>query len=142
VDIETVFTRLAEAAEEIEGLRCFDFVPDAPNPPCFFPAEMEIDYDQSFRGGLEAWVVTCRLLVPRSDDRSGQKELQSYLKRTGATSIKAALEATRVPGAGALSGACHDLHVRKAGGIGLYEHPVGSFHFGAELEVYIIGRGD
>jgi hypothetical protein len=142
VDIVEVYTGLANAAEAVTGLRCFGFTPDAPNPPCFFPAEMEIDYDKAFGGGLEAWVVTCRVLVPRSDDRSGQLELQRYLNRTGETSIKAALEATRVPGVGALGGACHDLHVRKAGGIGLYEHPVGTFHFGADLEVLIIGRGD
>ncbi|WP_256334662.1 hypothetical protein [Lentzea albidocapillata] len=142
MDIPAVYRGLKTAAATITGLRCFEFVPDAPNPPSFFPAEMEIDYDKSFAGGMEAWVVTCRVLVPRSDDRSGQIELQNYLKRTGSTSIKAALEATRTPAAGALGGACHDVHVRKAGGIGLYEHPMGSFHFGADIEVYIIGRGD
>lgn len=142
MDVVAVYSGLATAASTINGLRCFDFVPDAPNPPCFFPAELEQDYDKAFGGGLEAWTVTCRVLVPRSDDRSGQKELQGYLKRTGPTSIRAAIEATRVRGVGALGGVCHDLHVRKSTGYGMYEHPAGSFWLGAELEVYIIGKGD
>lgn len=142
MDVEDVFQGLADAADTISGLRCFATVPDSITPPVFFPTEVDIDYDQTFRGGLEAYVVTCRVLTSRADTRAGQKLLQGFLKRTGPTSIKAALEATRTQANGALGGVCHDLHVRKASGYGYYEHPVGTFYPGAELEVLIIGEGD
>lgn len=142
MEVEAVFQGLADAAKTITGLRCHPFAPDAVSPPTFFPVELDIAYDQTFRGGMEAYTVTCRLLVSRSDDRSGQKKLHGYLKPAGATSIKAALEATRTPASGALGGACHDLQVRKASGYGLYEHPIGTFYLGAEFEVYVIGRGN
>jgi hypothetical protein len=142
VEVEDVFQGLANAVDTITGLRCHPFVPDAISPPTFFPVELDIDYDKTFRGGMEAYVVTCRVLVSRADDRSGQKKLQGYLKPAGENSIKAALEATRTPASGALGGACHDLQVRKASGYGFYEHPVGTFYLGAEFEVYVIGRGN
>lgn len=142
MDVTAVFEGLATAADTIDGLRCFAYVPDSIPPPAFFPAELDINYEQTFRGGLEAWVVTCRVLVSRADERAGQKRLQGLLSRTGETSIKAALEATRTPASGALGGACHDVHVRKATGYGYYEHPAGTFYLGAEFEVFIIGRGD
>jgi hypothetical protein len=137
VEVDAVFAGLAAAAGTIKGLRAHPFVPDGVTPPTFFPAELGIDYDQTFQGGLEAHLVTCRLLVARADDRAGQKNLQGYLKPRGTGSIKAALETDRT-----LGGACHDLHVRRCSGYGMYEHPVGAFYLGAEFEVYVIGRGD
>ncbi|MDX8050405.1 hypothetical protein SK571_13520 [Lentzea sp. BCCO 10_0798] len=142
MDVEAVFEGLAAAAATITGLRTQPYVPDAVSPPVFFPAELDIGYDKAFGGGMQDFTVTCRVLVSRADDRSGQKKLQGYLAAAGTTSIKAALEGTRTQAAGALGGACHDLQVKRASGYGYYEHPSGLFYLGAEFEVYVIGRGD
>ncbi|GLZ36215.1 hypothetical protein Lesp02_84020 [Lentzea sp. NBRC 105346] len=137
MDVVAVFEGLAEAASSIEGLRCSAFMPDSISPPVFYPVELEIDFDLSYgRGHDDFNPVVCRVLVPRSDDRSGQKLLQQYMKGAGPLSVKRALEADRT-----LGGACSSLHVAKVRGMGQYEHGVYDY-IGADWLVRVIGRGD
>lgn len=130
-----MFTGLRDSAGAIAGLGVFEYAPDAITPPVFFPTEVEIDFDQTFGRGMDAFTVTCRLLVSKADDKAGQKTLRSYLIGSGPLSIKAALQADRT-----LGGACDALHVKSFRGYGEYEHN-GQHFYGGEFSIYVIGQG-
>ncbi|GIH29092.1 hypothetical protein Aph01nite_74020 [Acrocarpospora phusangensis] len=133
---------LADAVRTpIPSLNCFGFVPDVVPPPAFYAGEVEIDFDKTFGRGMDEIQVTCRLLVSRADDRSGQALLDKYLAGSGEYSVKAALMAARgAPGEPALGGLADDLHLRRVQGYRLYQ--VGEVQFyGAELIVHVYGRG-
>lgn len=139
--MQAVRQGLASAAAAISGLTTYPYVPDSVTEPCFYPGGYEIDYDQTFARGMDAVEFTCYVLVSRADDMGGQARLDGYLKGSGSTSLKAALEAARgAPGQLALSGAADDLHVHRAEGYGQYT--IGdTVYYGAKLLVTVIGSG-
>lgn len=140
MDLEAVRQGLATRADTIAGLNVTGHLPDSITEPHFFPAEVDIDFDKAYGRGMDEILVTCRVLVGRSDDAASQALLSGYLKGSGATSIKAAIEGT--PGvAQTLGGACDDLRVERAGGYRFYEHN-GSRYVGAEVVIRVIGEGD
>lgn len=137
MDVTAVFQGLSDAADEIEGLRCFPFMPDSITPPTFYVLELEIAFDQTFQRGVDDFnPITCRLLASRATDKYGQKQLEQYMKGSGALSIKAAIEADRT-----LGGACDSLQVTGVRGMGQYEH-AGITYYGADFLVRVIGRGN
>jgi hypothetical protein len=143
MDIDLVCQRLTAVVKAygIVGMSCVDYVPDVVEPPMFYPADVVIDYDQTF-GGDPDITVMCRVLVSKGDDQAGQRLLRGYMASTGAKSIKAAIESGRgAPGVAALSGACDDLHVRRVQGHRVYTVGEKSY-YGAEWVVHIIGDGD
>jgi hypothetical protein len=132
VDIQAVRTGLANNVRTaIPELTCYGFVPDSVSEPCFMAGEVDVEYDLSF-GGMDQLMVTCRVLVSRTDDAESQQLLNGYLSR-GASSIKAALEADST-----LSGACDDLRVVRVQGYRFYEH-TNATYLGAEIVVQVIG---
>ncbi|GAA5048193.1 hypothetical protein HNP84_000225 [Thermocatellispora tengchongensis] len=142
MNISAVRAAIADAVRDaIPSLNCFGYVPDAPAEPCFYAGEVEIEYDAAMGRGLDELQITCRLLVSRGDDRSGQEALDRYLSGSGPDSVKAALEAARgAPGEMALGGLAHDLHLMAVQGYSLYQ--VGEVqYFGAELLVRVVGPG-
>jgi hypothetical protein len=142
VNISALRQAIADAVDAgVPALTCFGYVPDSVPEPCFYAGEVEIDPHNSF-GGDDAVTVRCRVLVSRSDDKSGQAALDGYLSRTGTSSIRAALEAARgAPGQSALGGLCDDLVVRAITGYRLYL--VGeNTYYGAEFVVQAFGEGD
>ncbi|WET79238.1 hypothetical protein P3102_35305 [Amycolatopsis sp. QT-25] len=136
MDISAVKTAAAAAVGTIGGLRCFPFVPDAISPPAWFVAEVEVEYDTTFGRGMDTVYLTCRLLVSHATDRTGQEQLDGYLRGAGPLSVKQALEADP-----SLGGVCDAVRVQRCSGYGLYEHNATQF-YGAEWRVLIIGRGD
>jgi hypothetical protein len=138
MDIQAVRQGLADRADTIAGLNVTAHVPDSVSEPHFFPAEVDVDYDKTYGRGMDELMVTCRVLVGRPGDESGL--LAGYLKGSGATSLKAAIEGT-VGVAQTLGGACHDLRVERVQGYRFYEHN-GSKYVGAEIVVKVIGEGD
>ncbi|MEV0227982.1 hypothetical protein [Nonomuraea sp. NPDC050786] len=133
---------LADAVRDrTPSLNCFGYVPDSVPEPCFYAGEVDITFDRTFGRGLDEIEVTCRLLVSRADDRSGQAALDRYLAGSGPHSVKAALVAARgAPGEPALGGLCDDLHLMRVQAYRMYE--VGQvLYYGAELVVRVIGRG-
>lgn len=137
MDYLAVRQGLADAVDAIPKLKGYAFVPDSVTPPVFFVAEMDVDYDQTFGGMDDFNPVICRLLVARADDKYGQRELDSYLARTGPKSVKQAIESTR-SASGALGGVCDDVHVKRARSYGLYEHQ-GTEFLGITFEIRVIG---
>jgi hypothetical protein len=140
VDVNLVFAGLAARAATLSSagnpLTALDSMRDAITPPVFFPVDIEIDFDKTFQRGLDDWLVTCRLLVSKADDRSGLAKLAAYMKGSGPLSVKAAIEAEKT-----LGGACHALHVKTVRGYGKYEHQGNNF-YGADWIVRVIGAGD
>ncbi|WP_329426833.1 hypothetical protein OG339_42240 [Streptosporangium sp. NBC_01495] len=138
-DIKVVLAAAVRA--EVPSLACFGYVPDSIPEPCFFVGEAEIEFDKTFGRGLDEVTLTCRLLVSRSDDRSGQAALDRYLSGSGPRSIKRAIETARgAPGEHALGGLADDLHLMRVQAYRMYQ--VGEHnYYGAELMVRVIGEG-
>lgn len=138
MDISAVRSGLGTAAGAVVSdppLTVFGYVPDAFEAPCFFPAEVDVDFTGAFARGLDELMVTCRVLVGTADDRASQKLLDGYLSGAGAASLKAAIEADST-----LGGACDDLMVLRVQGYRYYEH-AGAKYVGAELIVKVVGDG-
>lgn len=140
MDINAVKTGLATQAGTVTpALNAFGFVPDSIIPPCFFTGEVDIEYDKAFNRGLDELMVTCYILVGYSFSEPAQKLLDGYLKGSGPSSLKAAIEGT--PGIPqTLGGACDDLHVVRVQAYRPYQLG-GSDYVGAELIVRVIGSG-
>lgn len=100
---------LTTALDTISGLRCFDYVPDSLAPPAAVVEPLEITYHEAMQNGLTYYRAFILIIVGRMADRSSQDRLDAYLTTTGATSVKAALEADRT-----LGGACSTLAVTAA----------------------------
>lgn len=135
MDISTVRQGLAANAATIAGLTCYGYVPDSISEPAFYVGEVDIDFTGAMARGMDTLTVTCRVLVGRADDQASQALLDGYLSGSGASSLKAALEADPT-----LGGACDDLMVMRVQGYRFYEH-AGSQYVGAELVIKVVGEG-
>lgn len=135
MDIQAVRNGLKANAATIAGLKTWAWLPDSVVPPVFYTADLLIEFDRAFAHGLDDLIVTCRVLVSKADDRAGQAKLDGYMRGSGLTSVKAALESDRT-----LGGACDDVHVMRVLGFGLYQHQ-GVDYMGAEWITHVIGGG-
>lgn len=100
---------LGTALDTITGLRVFDYVPDSLSPPAAVVEPLEVDYDEAMRRGLNFYRAFILIIVGRMSDRSSQDRLDAYVAGSGASSVKAALEADK-----SLGGACSTLQVTSA----------------------------
>jgi hypothetical protein len=146
MDVAVILTRLVAAAKTAVStpartITAFDYVPDDFEAPAIYPAGVKTNFDETFNRGTDKIAVRLRMLCARTDDREGQHMLYGYLKGSGASSIKAAIEAARgLPGVGALGGACDDLRVTDIGEARWFEH-AGNQYVGADFTVEIWGSG-
>jgi hypothetical protein len=114
VSIQTIRDGLKTRLQTIAGLRASDTIPEQINPPIAVISVGSVDYSQSFGGaGLTAYNFVVTVFVSRPSTRTGQNLLDDYMEPSGATSVKAALEA--VPG---LSGASQDVYVSGVSNVG------------------------
>jgi hypothetical protein len=133
VDVVPVFEGLRDNASAVDGLRCFEYVPDSIAPPAFFPVEVFTEDISGLVAGFGEFTVRCQVLVSRGSDRSGQKLLKQFLAGAGSGSLLVALLADR-----SLGGACHDLQLRRIHGYRTYEHQ-GTQLYGAQVDVLVLG---
>jgi hypothetical protein len=107
--------------------------------PCLEVGEIDADYDKTFgahASRLIEYVYTCRIYASTADDRHGQKLLRQFVRGSGPTSIKQAVEGTDLT----LGGLCQQLRAERVRGYGVYE--VGGDNFyGARMEIRVWGRG-
>ncbi len=139
MDIQAVQVGLANAADNITGVRSYPTLPDAITPSStgvvFAVTEFALDYNQTMRGnssiGMVETLFSCGVYAMRSDD-AGRANLVNFLAPAGALSVKAALEADRT-----LGGACTTLIVERVrGAYRLYN--IGSTEFlGAVIDVRV-----
>ena len=114
MSIQTIRDGLKTRLQTITGLRAADTIPEQITPPIAVISVGSVDYSQSFGGsGLTAFNFVVTVFVSRPSTRTGQNLLDDYMEPTGATSIRAALEA--VPG---LSGASQDVYVSGVSNVG------------------------
>lgn len=93
----------------IEGLRCYDLVPDVIVPPCVVVGQLDFTFDLNNARGLDQANLDVFVIVQRFSERTGQDKLDTYLAGSGDNSIKAAIESDRT-----LGGACNTLRVTSA----------------------------
>src|SRR3972149_433933 len=85
---------LKAALANINGLSAYDTAPDAINVPCAYIVPASGDYHRTFDGGEMDHHLEVLVLVARwADAGEAQDNLDAYLDPTGASSIKAAIEA-------------------------------------------------
>lgn len=146
MNLALVVERLVDAAATAVStparvMTKYDYVPDDVEVPCVYPESITTDFDQTHGRGTDKVTVKLRVLCARTDDRAGQHMLYGYLAGSGASSIKAAIEAARgLPGVGALGGACDDLHVSGHSEARWFEL-AGERLVGADFTVTILGDG-
>lgn len=147
MQISPIRYAIAEAASAvvlprgIGKLVCTGYVPDSVVTPCFYVAEVEIDFDKAMGRKLDELRFTARAYSSRSDDQTGQKILDALLSTSGESSLKQAIEVARgAPGEMALGGLADDLHVQRVQGYRWFEHGT-STYLGAEFTIRVIGDG-
>jgi hypothetical protein len=100
---------LSTALDAIAGLRTFDNVPDSLSPPAAVVEPVEVTFDLAMQRGLDMYRAYVLVIVGRMSERSASDRLDAYLAGSGASSIKAAIEADKT-----LGGACDSLQVTEA----------------------------
>ena len=99
-------TALATQLATIRGLRTAATVPDNPAPPVAVIVPVNVEYDVSFGRGTDLYTFSVLLIVGRMSERAAQTTLDAYINPTGATSVKAAINADPT-----LGGACQSARV-------------------------------
>lgn len=99
---------IAQNLSKIVGLRTAETIPDNPNPPIAVVSLNKVAYNKTFQtsAGFSEYDFTVTVIVSRVSERNAQEKLDAYCAPTGATSIKAAIEADRT-----LGGAAYDVRV-------------------------------
>jgi hypothetical protein len=121
------------------GVDCYEYVPNEPSVPCFYPAECVI-IPQTTMVGTAQLDLTCRVLASGAEDLDGQKLLDELISMSGDYSVWVALEAARgAPGELALDGACDDLFLSRIDGYRMVPGPNETSWYGASLTVRVIG---
>jgi hypothetical protein len=82
-----------KTAVNITGLRVYDTIPDGLVPPALVIGQISITWDYAFSRGLDKGSVDLILITGRMSDRAAQDYLDGFLVASGASSIKAKLDA-------------------------------------------------
>ncbi|MEH0841622.1 hypothetical protein V6U81_04390 [Micromonospora sp. CPCC 205711] len=134
MDLTAVRSVIAIAAGSVTPtLNTYAYVPDSVSEPCFYVGGVEISYDLSMGRGCDEITFLCPVLISSTSDKSGQAELDAYLKGSGAGSLKTAIEA-------ALETAGYSAQVARAQNYG-YHEVGGVKYLGAELAIIVSGSG-
>ena len=91
--VSQIMTGLKTRLGTISGLRAADYLPDNFNPPIAIPALDRIEYHRASAGGAAVHEITVSVIVGSASERSAQTRLDGYLSYSGATSVRAAVEA-------------------------------------------------
>lgn len=141
-----IFAIREAIAAAVQGLTVLEFTVDAKawlpdsvsTTPLFFCAEYDAEYDRSMRG-LTRIELTCRVLVGHSDEYTAQKTTDVLFAPSGASSLKAVIEAERDHENGGFGGLCSDFRIMRMQGNRLYD--VGGVKYvGGELVIEVIGE--
>jgi hypothetical protein len=118
MDVQTIITAVNGALDTIAGLRVFDYPPDqipVPAAVTELAAGQFVAYDTAMAGTADDLRLQVRLFVSTASNRAAAAALNTYLARSGASSIKAAIETN-----GALAALVHYVTVTGASGWGMY----------------------
>ena len=102
----------ANLAAAFPNTQVYQYVLADPSAPCFeidAVTDLEIDYDATMQRGFDEMYVTVRGMVAMTGDQTAQVTLHAWLDKTGANSVKAAIESDRT-----LGGVVSNLRVETA----------------------------
>ena len=105
-NIAELRTAIATNLGTIAGLRVSDFIPDNPNPPVAILQFDRAQYHLDMANGMSEYSFIIQLIVGRVDERTAQRNLDSYCASTGDASVLLAVESDRL-----LSGKAFDCIV-------------------------------
>lgn len=97
-NIAELRTAIATNLGTIAGLRVSDFIPDNPNPPVAILQFDRAQYHLDMANGMSEYGFIIQLIVGRVDERTAQRNLDSYCASTGAASVLLAVESDRTLG--------------------------------------------
>lgn len=116
VTVSSIRDAIAAAIDVIDGLRVFDIVPDqVPVPAAVVGWPDRIQFDATMQRGKDRYTFLVRLYASRVSDRAGQDKLDSFLAKSGSSSLKAAIESDHT-----LGGAVDTCRVAETRGYGAY----------------------
>ena len=82
-----------KTAINITGLRVFDTIPDGLVPPALVIGQLSITWQYVLANSLDTATIDLILITGRMSERSAQDYLDGFLAASGASSIKAKLDA-------------------------------------------------
>jgi hypothetical protein len=88
-------TEIAQNLATITGLRTSEFIPDNPNPPIAVVQFDRAQYHLDMGNGMTEYNFVIQLIVGRADERTAQRNLDSYCSSTGSSSVLLAVESNR-----------------------------------------------
>ena len=94
----------------ISGLNVAKWIGQSIQTPMAVVGWPTVVYDEAMGRGLDTWTVPVQIFVGLADNQSAAERLETYLDGSGATSVKAAIEADPT-----LDGACDDVRVSDLG---------------------------
>jgi hypothetical protein len=113
-------------------------MPDAPEPPHFYPYTWQMAYDHDFGGGATL-TLKAHLLLSKADQATGQLDATA-LSSVGADTIRDVVQSLRHNAAGGrgLGGACADLRLTEAAGPRDFAFPDSAHFWGVEFTLFVI----
>lgn len=97
-DLDSVIDGLNEALRSISGLHVYDNWPEEITPPAAAVQVEGGDYDTSMDDDSYDLQFVVHVWTSRTSNRAGLAKLWTYLRRTGDSSVKQALEADQTLG--------------------------------------------
>lgn len=123
---------LAGRLGTIAGWQVSAWMLSSPTPPCMYVVPGETSYDLAMQRGLDGQEMRIVALAGLSSEIGAQLKLDELLAKSGATSLKAAVEGDRT-----LAGVVSDLLVTGASGYRTYAQPGGQAYLGCEWAVTV-----
>lgn len=109
----TVREKLKDSLSGISGMRVLDTVPDSVNIPTqgamAVVGMLDLTFDFTLNRGFDSATCSILVIVGRMSESAAQDRLDAYLASSGASSVKAAVEADKT-----LGGAVQTLRVTQA----------------------------
>lgn len=116
-NVSTVMDQLGLALGRIPGLRVFDFPPKSAQPPfAFVDVPDSVEFDLAYARGNDRARFVVVVAVADVVDRSARDTIAAYAAGTGATSVKAAIDADPLIGVSARVTSCEFRPVTLAAG--------------------------
>jgi hypothetical protein len=96
-DIGTVMDQIGTALATITGLRVYDFPPKSAQPPfAFVDMPDQVEFDLAYGRGADRTTINVVVGVADVIDRASRDALAGYAAGSGASSIKAVLDAASI----------------------------------------------
>lgn len=133
-DIDAVIDGLNEALKSIDGLNVCEDWPESITPPAAAVQVEGGDYDTTMDDDSQDIQIAVHVWTSKTSNRSGLSKLWTFLRRTGDSSVKQALEADPT-----LGGVAEFVHVRqfRTPGFAVF----GEMQYYAGQVVVVVGAG-